>query len=124
MHKVNLGEAAPPKTTPEGERIFEMIGGDESVVSVAKHIGHALVEVDPGEGSPKHHHERTEEVYHILQGRMDITVDDEDATLGPDDAILISPGQVHKYANGGSDLLRFLVISGPPWTPDDMHLDT
>ena len=123
IYKASARQVKEPKTTPEGEVLYELIGGEESIVSIAKHVGHALVEVESGKGSPMHHHNTTEEVYHILKGQMDLTVDGVEDRLDVDDVVYIQPGQVHQYTNPGPGILRFVVISGPPWTPDDMHIE-
>ena len=50
----------------------------------------------PGKEVPWHAHEHTEQVMFILEGEVEITVEDETATLGPGDVGVVNRGLRHR----------------------------
>lgn len=63
---------------------------------LAPHTRHSPPGVDPASG---HSHSEIEELYLVMEGRVTVKLDDEIATLGPRDAVLISPGTVRAMRN-------------------------
>ena len=63
---------------------------------LAPHTSHNPPNVDPGSG---HSHSTIEEIYLVVSGRITAKLDDEVVTLGPRDAVLVSPGGVRAYRN-------------------------
>jgi mannose-6-phosphate isomerase-like protein (cupin superfamily) len=78
---------------------------------------HATLEpgTSPGEGAA--HPAPYDEAYYILrgQGRMEFGDEDTPHDVGPDTAIFIPAGVVHKITNTGTEALEFLTIW--PLTP-------
>lgn len=66
--------------------------------------------------STPHYHHKATEVYEVLQGELELTVDGTQTTLYEGDTHTIQPGQVHS-ATGNFTLVR--VTSRPGWTIED-----
>ncbi len=65
-----------------------------------------------------HYHKVTTEVYEVLEGPIDLYVDNEKHTLQNGETFEIKPGRVH-YAEGSEAWIR--CTSTPGWTIED-HL--
>lgn len=57
-----------------------------------------------------HYHEDMQEVFIMLCGTAQITVDDVTVTLQAGDTITIDPGEVHTMTNPGADEVDYLAI--------------
>lgn len=71
------------------------------------------VSVPAGDGSLRHHHEKTDETFFITAGEFEFTVGNivQQATVG---TVVFGPRQVwHSFKNTGSDLGRMLCIMSP-----------
>lgn len=68
----------------------------------------AEARVQPGQLTAPHFHKQTEEIYYILRGQGQMTIDGQQRIVGPGDAIAIPPGAVHTILNSGSEQLVFL----------------
>jgi quercetin dioxygenase-like cupin family protein len=66
--------------------------------------------------SALHRHAVTTETYEIIDGQLDLYIDGEKVTLGPEDVCTVVPGENH-YAVGDFALAK--VTSHPGWTPKD-----
>ena len=53
------------------------------------------------------------EIYLVIEGNAQVTMDKVTVELGPGDAVLADPGVEHNLVNTGSIPLRILVITGP-----------
>ncbi|MGX7030354.1 cupin domain-containing protein [Vagococcus zengguangii] len=62
----------------------------------------ALVRFNPKEDFPAHYHEYMEENFYVLEGKIDIYIDDEKFTLSKGQFIHIEPTCVH-YVNNPYD---------------------
>jgi mannose-6-phosphate isomerase-like protein (cupin superfamily) len=59
------------------------------------------------------------EVYYILSGGGIIHVNEEEAAVGPGDAVYIPPGAVQSIRNISNTTLAFLCIVEPAWREED-----
>jgi mannose-6-phosphate isomerase-like protein (cupin superfamily) len=98
-----------------GEIVREALGQAAGGAS-AHSLAH--ITLPPGKAALKHYHPATEESYFILSGQGRMIVDGEARTVVPGDAIAIPPNAVHEIINDSEDLLMFLAVCVPPWTPD------
>src|SRR4030095_8703002 len=55
----------------------------------------------PGEGPPDHVHFSQEEVFFILEGTYELTVDEQTSTVGPGTIVFIPRNVVHRVKNVG-----------------------
>ncbi|KAF0192228.1 MAG: cupin [Gammaproteobacteria bacterium] len=78
--------------------------------------------VPPGTRTALHRHARSEELYYIVagEGRMFLDHDTFAVTVG--DTICIPPGTPHAIANTGTEVLRLLCCSAPPYADADTEL--
>ena len=59
----------------------------------------AVVRFNPGQDFPAHYHEIMEENFYVLEGKIDIYVDDAKVTLSKGEFIHIEPNEVHYVKN-------------------------
>jgi quercetin dioxygenase-like cupin family protein len=69
-----------------------------------------------------HKHAQQEELFVILSGEGKMKLDDEVITVGPLDAIRVSPQTVRGFEAGDSDL-EFLVVGAPLLEKPDFEFD-
>ncbi|BFV56210.1 hypothetical protein KCMC57_up13140 [Kitasatospora sp. CMC57] len=81
--------------------------------------------IPPGGVSGEHLHTRTEEVYVLLAGRGEITLDGRPYPVEAGDVVLTGLGTTHGLRNAGTEALDWLVIEMPavplPRTPILRH---
>ncbi len=105
----------------------EFVAGDNSILRELLHpakaeldirysLAHAIVK--QGRTSTPHTL-RTSEVYYILEGEGIMHIDDETASVRPDQAIYIPPGSRQYIQNIGQTELIFLCIVDPAWQKED-----
>lgn len=66
-----------------------------------------------GPSPPIHVHERTDETFHVLEGRLLVHVEHEDVHLDPGATLFVRRGSKHTFANPSSDPVRFLILYTP-----------
>jgi mannose-6-phosphate isomerase-like protein (cupin superfamily) len=75
----------------------------------------------PGQGTIRHHHRVSEEIYFVLDGTGSMELDGERRHVSAGDAILIPPGARHTLANDGDGPLRILCCCSPPYSDGDTY---
>ena len=106
--------------TVDGSEIRELLAHRNSCIR-QQSLAEARLPV--GAATTPHHHPRTEEIYYILEGTADMTVDNETQPVRPGDAIAIPPGARHTIRNTGQETLKFLCCCAPGYEHDDTVLD-
>ena len=106
--------------TVDGSEIRELLAHRNSCIR-RQSLAEARLPV--GAATTPHHHPRTEEIYYILEGDGEMTVDDETRRVGPGDAIAIPPGARHTIRNVGQETLKFLCCCAPGYENDDTVLE-
>jgi mannose-6-phosphate isomerase-like protein (cupin superfamily) len=66
----------------------------------------------PGQRGRIHSHERQEEVYLVLEGRLRLTVEGEDRELGPMELARVAPEVRRQLTNPGPERLVLLAMGG------------
>ena len=87
---------------------FKLTGADTAERFV---LGEGLVA--PGGGPPPHLHEREDELFYVLEGRMEFCLDSTRYVLGAGDATWAPRNVVHAFRNVGDRPLRTIVIALP-----------
>ena len=59
------------------------------------------VRYEPGKQVPRHAHEDTEQVMFILDGEVEMTIEDETQTLRPGDVVVVNRGLQHALHSAG-----------------------
>jgi mannose-6-phosphate isomerase-like protein (cupin superfamily) len=108
--KVTSLAVVAPFTTKDGSSIRELHH------TPAQSLAEATL--DTGASTERHFHERSEEIYFVLQGSGTMELDGEERPVGPGDAVLIPPGAWHQIRAGGGPL-RFLCACAPAYSHDD-----
>lgn len=85
--------------------------------SIDLHLNVLRPKTGPG---PRHFHERAENIYWVQEGCIEVRLDDDTVTLGPDELLLIPPGVVHGTRNPGESDARFIEIYVP--AGEDFHI--
>ena len=111
--------AAAPYTTKDGSTIRELM---HPLVhgNAAQSLAEATV--PPGGMTALHRHARTEELYHVLEGRGRMTLGEREFDVAPGDTVLIAPGTPHRIGNPGHAELRFLCACAPAYSHEDTEL--
>jgi mannose-6-phosphate isomerase-like protein (cupin superfamily) len=82
---------------------------------VLREIGFlAIAKLAPGK-QLEAHVDPMEEIYFIMSGEGEITLDDETRRVVPGDAIWIPTGSRHALSNTGKDDCIILVVAAPAW---------
>jgi quercetin dioxygenase-like cupin family protein len=89
---------------------------DDPSVIPARNFTLSVMYVEPGQGNAAHTHE-VEEVFFVLQGFLDVFVEDECSNrltrrLGPWDCVSCPPGVIHGYVNDSLEPVYFQVMLG------------
>jgi mannose-6-phosphate isomerase-like protein (cupin superfamily) len=105
--------------TKDGSEIRELLAHRNS--SIRKQ-SLAEARVQSGARTVPHYHRQTEEIYYILRGLGQMTIDGESRSVAPGDAIAIPPGAVHTILNSGTEPLVLLCCCAPAYEHDDTVL--
>lgn len=108
-----------PYQTKDGSEIREMLHPDRHAV---KQQSLAEASIPPACQTQLHCHHVTEEIYHILQGKGEMTLGEQRFPVKPGDSILILPGTAHRIENTGNESLRILCCCAPAYSHDDTEL--
>ncbi len=73
------------------------------------YVAYAMLQ--EGKAYEPHAHGDHEEIYYIIAGNGEITIDGETQKIRDGDAIYIPAGSVHSIVNNGTDFLIFLAFS-------------
>ena len=80
----------------------DLLGGRVQMLNWARLPG--------GRAFRPHYHEDMEEIFIVVSGRAEITIDDGHESLEPGDAVLVPIGSVHTMKNVGKDDVEYLVV--------------
>jgi mannose-6-phosphate isomerase-like protein (cupin superfamily) len=114
----NLADV-PAFVTKDGSEIRELLAYRNSCL---RHQSLAEARLPVGGQTTPHYHQRTEEIYFILEGSGTMQIGEQSRAVGPGDAIAIPPGAVHTIRNTGNGPLRFLCCCAPAYEHDDTVL--
>jgi mannose-6-phosphate isomerase-like protein (cupin superfamily) len=80
--------------------------------------------VPAGCGEVKHFHSRARQFFLVLKGQASLEFDDGTVSFGPGEGVHVPSGVRHRFANGGSEAVEFLVISSPATQGDRTDVGT
>ena len=77
-----------------------------------ENLGISLIELEPGGKGKPHDHagDGQEEVYLVVDGELDVDLDEETVTLGTGEAVRVSPDQHRQLVNRGEVRVRLVVV--------------
>lgn len=102
-------------------KVLELLNQDNSN---CKFMSIATILIRQGEESTKHFHKKMEEIYYIISGEAEITIDSHIKKVISGHAILIPVGAVHQIKNIGKETLKFISIDAPPYIESDVYLES
>lgn len=74
----------------------------------------AIAQLAPGKAIEAHS-DPMEEIYFVVRGEGEMTVDEETRHVGPGDAVWLPTGSLHGLTNSGEEDLVILVSASPAW---------
>ncbi len=89
----------------------------------AKELGARLWRIEPGQASTRHRHQKTEELYLLLEGTGKLRVGDELLVLQPMDSVLVDPGAVRQPFNDTDADQLWLIVGAPAEHADTTTMD-
>ena len=70
--------------------------------------------LEPGQTQKAHAHDGSDKVYLVVEGRGRFRVGEDEAELGPGEAVLAASGDVHGIVNDSGARLVVLTLMAPP----------
>ncbi len=100
----------------DGTLLRELLHPDKQAVDLRYSFAHAIV--PPGATSIPHAL-KTSEIYYILSGHGEMTIEGETQPLEPGDLVYIPPSAKQFAHNPGPEPLTFICIVDPAWRVED-----
>ena len=95
----------PAIVTPKQALSITPFGVEMRVLLTTEATGGAISVImawhKPGEGPPDHVHFRQEEMFFIVEGTYEVSIDGEASTVGPGSIVFIPRNVVHRFNNIG-----------------------
>jgi quercetin dioxygenase-like cupin family protein len=108
-----------PFRTWNGRESFEFVDGVRLHAIGGEQVLLCRVQYAPGKQVPWHAHPATEQVMLILEGEVEMTIEDETTTLRPGDVCVVNRGLHHKlYAEHGVTFMEALAPVPLDHVPD------
>ena len=108
-----------PFRTWGGREAFEFVDGVRLHAIGGEQVLLCRVQYDPGKQVPWHAHEDTEQVMFILEGEVEMTIEDETRTLRSGDVAVVNRGLRHTlHSDGGVTFLEALAPVPLDHVPD------
>jgi quercetin dioxygenase-like cupin family protein len=86
----------------------------KSDLARGRHLFAGLNSFEPGQVHEPHSHCDRDKLYVVMEGRGELTIGEETATVVPGDVALAEADVVHSLRNNGNERLVVLVVMGPP----------
>ena len=110
---------ASPFRTWNGREPFEFVDGVRLHAIGGEQVLLCRVRYEPGKQVPWHAHEDTEQVMVILDGELEMTIEEETKMLGPGDVVVVNRGLNHKlYSEHGVTFMEALAPVPLDHVPD------
>lgn len=90
-------------------RMSCLIGPDDAAPSFSMR----QFDIAPGGYTPKHTHAHEHEVF-VLEGSGVVVQGNREHPLGPGNAVLVAPNEVHQFRNTGTGSFKFLCLIPHP----------
>jgi quercetin dioxygenase-like cupin family protein len=110
---------AGPFRTWNGRDAWEFVDGVRLHAIGGEQVMICRVEYAPGKQVPWHAHEDTEQVMWIMDGEVEMTIEDETQTLRAGDVVVVNRGLHHKlYSENGVKFIEALAPVPLDHVPD------
>ena len=94
----------------------ELLHPDKQAIDLRYSLAHAILPVG---ATSIAHSLTTSEVYYILSGVGEMSIDDEIRHIEPGDAVYIPPNAKQFLRNSGDEPIIFICIVDPAWRKED-----
>jgi quercetin dioxygenase-like cupin family protein len=113
-----LSSPFPPViTVPEDARTLRVMADTVRVLVSGGQTGgaYAVLEIvsPAGSGPPPHLHADEDEIFYVLEGKVEVFDGDKKYLAGPGSVAVLPRGRVHGYRNAGNEPLRMLLTISP-----------
>jgi quercetin dioxygenase-like cupin family protein len=105
---INPGEASVYDSL-KGEKLTILLSGQDTGGSFAMFVD----EVPPGGGPPLHIHHNEDETFYILEGALDMQVNQDRFTASAGTSVFLPRGLPHTFGNSGTQFARALTLVTP-----------
>jgi quercetin dioxygenase-like cupin family protein len=113
-----MPEASPFRTW-NGRETWEFVDGVRLHAIGGDQVLLCRVTYQPGKQVPWHAHDDSEQVMLILEGEVEMTIEEETTTLGPGDVVVVNRGKHHKlFSEGGVTFMEALAPVPLDHVPD------
>jgi quercetin dioxygenase-like cupin family protein len=113
-----MPEASPFRTW-NGRDTWEFVDGVRLHAIGGDQVLLCRVTYEPGKQVPWHAHDDSEQVMLILDGQVEMTIEEETKMLGPGDVVVVNRGKHHKlYSEGGVTFMEALAPVPLDHVPD------
>src|SRR5207245_11483238 len=96
-----MADTATPFRTWNGVEAWQFADGVRLHAIGGEQVLLCRVHYEPGKQVPWHAHADTEQVMFILEGEVEMTIEDETATLKPGDVAVVHRGLHHDLCSAG-----------------------
>jgi len=79
--------------------------------------------IPPGYGEVKHYHDRSRQLFYVLEGKLQMLMADETLVLEKGDSLEVPPKVPHRVWNPFKENTTFLVVSAPSTVGDRVYLE-
>ena len=108
-----------PFRTWNGRESFEFVDGVRLHAVGGEQVLLCRVQYEPGKQVAWHSHEHTEQVMLILEGEVEMTIEDETRALVPGDVVVVNRGLRHTlHSSGGVTFMEALAPVPLDHVPD------
>src|SRR5437016_11227819 len=101
---------------------MRLIVGPRAVEAPSATIDLKVLELEPGTSTSRHYHRRSETIFCVLEG--DVEIESDTRRAAPVGSVAVVPaGDRHQVHNVGTQRCRVLEIMSPPFSKDDYLFD-
>ncbi|MBQ9273227.1 MAG: cupin domain-containing protein [Succinivibrio sp.] len=111
-------------TLHDSEKEFRFGDSGPKYLMKGPRMNFAIVQFQSGQDFPAHYHKIMEENFYILEGHIDIVVDEKVNHLGPGDFIHIEPSEVHYCYNPYQEKIVMISTLAPYQESDKQNVDS
>ena len=101
---------------------MRLVVGPRAVEAPSSTIDLKVLELEPGTSTSRHYHRRSETIFCVLEG--DVEIESGARLAAPVGTVVVVPaGDRHQVHNVGTQRCRVLEIMSPPFSKDDYLFD-
>lgn len=107
----------------ESEREYRFGDSGPKYLRKGPRLSAGVVLLQPGQDFKNHYHDIMEESFFVLEGKLDIKINDTVYHCEPGDLITAEPGETHYLQNNGTEPMKAVFMLGPFQKMDKVEVD-